>query len=309
MPLTRTLNLTRTLKLTTPLLRGDDVEEVQERLLELGFDEIGRADGIFGPNTAKALRRFQRARGLQVDGIVGENTWAALFEAPPPARPSGAPGPWVDLLPPLTVNHGIFGSVQWRLARDGIRIAEAAPEVTRGRPVTVRRVWGAFGPSISQWCGEFDVPVELVLATICTETGGNPEALRTEPGYVSDEATPHRISPGLMQTLISTAREALDDPGIDRGWLLVADNSIQAGTAYISQQRRKTDLDPPKVACAYNAGGVIRNDSPDNRWKMRQFPIGTSHHADRFVAWFNDAFRLFETLEEAPGNAFWRALR
>ncbi len=301
--------LTRTLKLTRPLLRGDDIEQVQERLLELGFDEAGRADGIFGSDTDTAVRLFQREQGLKVDGVVGENTWTALFEVQPPEAPSGTPGPWIDLLPPLTVNHGIFGSVEWRLAADGIRIEDSTPEGTRGRPLTARRVWNAFGDSISHWCGEFDVPVELILATICTETRGNPEALRIEPGYVSDETTPHRISPGIMQTLISTAREALDDPRIDRDWLLVADNSIQAGTAYIGQQRRKTELDPPKVACAYNAGSVIRNDGPGNRWKMRQFPIGTSHHADRFVAWFNDAFRVFETLEAPPGNAFWRALR
>ncbi len=301
--------LTRTLKLTRPLLHGDDVRQVQERLLELGYHQVGRADGIFGADTDRGLRLFQRDRRLGVDGIVGENTWAALFEAPDRQAPSGTPGAWIELLPPLTVNHGIFGSVEWRLAEDGIRIADAGPEVTGGPPLTVRRVWEDFGVSISRWCGAFDVPVELILATICTETGGKPEALRTEPGYVSDEATPDRVSPGIMQTLISTAREALDDRNIDRDWLLVADNSIQAGTAYISQQRRKTDLDPPKVACAYNAGSVIRNDGPGNRWKMRQFPIGTSHHADRFVAWFNDAFRYFETLDSPPGNGFWQALR
>ncbi len=301
--------LTRVLKLTSPLLRGEDVEQVQERLLELGFDEVGRADGIFGSDTDVAVRLFQRERRLEVDGVVGANTRAALFEASSTETPIGVPGPWIDLLPALSANHGIFGSVEWRLAEDGIRIEDAEPEVTGGRPVTVRRVWNAYGDSIARWCSDFDLPVELVLATICTETRGNPQALRIEPGYVSDQATPHRISPGIMQTLISTAREALDDPSIDRDWLLVADNSIRAGTAYISQQRRKTNLDPPKVACAYNAGSVIRNDGPDNRWKMRQFPIGTGHHADRFVAWFNDAFRVFETLDAPPGNAFWSALR
>lgn len=32
-------------------------------------------DGIFGNNTKAAVQRFQRPRGLQVDGIVGQNTW------------------------------------------------------------------------------------------------------------------------------------------------------------------------------------------------------------------------------------------
>src|SRR5881409_1490427 len=38
---------------------GDDVRQLQERLLELGYD-LGRPDGIFGPSTSTALARFQR---------------------------------------------------------------------------------------------------------------------------------------------------------------------------------------------------------------------------------------------------------
>lgn len=56
-----------------PMLRGDDVAEVQQRLGALGFD-AGRVDGIFGDRTADALRDFQRNAGLLVDGIVGGGT-------------------------------------------------------------------------------------------------------------------------------------------------------------------------------------------------------------------------------------------
>lgn len=60
-----------------PMLRGDDVAELQERLNALGFD-AGRADGIFGDETSAALIEFQRAAGLPADGICGSTTIAAL---------------------------------------------------------------------------------------------------------------------------------------------------------------------------------------------------------------------------------------
>jgi N-acetylmuramoyl-L-alanine amidase len=56
---------------------GDDVRQLQERLLEMGYD-VGRADGVYGAATAKALARFQREAGLAPDGSCGPNTMAAL---------------------------------------------------------------------------------------------------------------------------------------------------------------------------------------------------------------------------------------
>ncbi len=201
----------------------------------------------------------------------------------------------------LKIPHRRFpGSVSWSLTRSGLGIGGAPPDTTDGPPDTVRKVWALFGPAITLNSQAYGVPAELIVATICTESGGDEHALRLEPGYISDEATPRKVSPGLMQTLIATARDALHDPVIDRNWLLVGANSIKAGTAYIRDQANRTGYDPPVVACAYNAGSVVFNDGAANRWKMRQFPIGTSQHADRFVRWLNDAFRYFATLNPVP---------
>jgi N-acetylmuramoyl-L-alanine amidase len=62
----------------TPMLRGDDVAELQQRLCTLGFD-TGRVDGIFGDDTGRALGEFQRNAGQPVDGIVGGATLRELL--------------------------------------------------------------------------------------------------------------------------------------------------------------------------------------------------------------------------------------
>jgi N-acetylmuramoyl-L-alanine amidase len=62
----------------TPMQRGDDVADLQQRLCTLGFD-TGRVDGIFGDATARGLAEFQRNAGLPVDAIAGEATLRELL--------------------------------------------------------------------------------------------------------------------------------------------------------------------------------------------------------------------------------------
>lgn len=60
--------------------KGDAVKALQTDLNKIGYD-CGAADGIFGSKTEAAVRAFQSAKGLKVDGIVGEATRAALDAA------------------------------------------------------------------------------------------------------------------------------------------------------------------------------------------------------------------------------------
>lgn len=59
---------------------GPHVADVQRRLQRLRIEDLG-LDGSFGPRTERAVRQFQRLRGLPADGEVNDETWRALVEA------------------------------------------------------------------------------------------------------------------------------------------------------------------------------------------------------------------------------------
>jgi g-D-glutamyl-meso-diaminopimelate peptidase len=65
----------RTLRLG---MTGTDVMEIQAMLLKTGYNP-GAVDGIFGQETQDAVIRFQKANGLNPDGIIGPATYAAMM--------------------------------------------------------------------------------------------------------------------------------------------------------------------------------------------------------------------------------------
>ena len=80
-----------------PVLRngsnGGAVKELQAKLNAHGASPALSVDGGFGPLTEAAVRAFQTAKGLLVDGVVGSQTWAALDKAPQAVTPPPAPTP------------------------------------------------------------------------------------------------------------------------------------------------------------------------------------------------------------------------
>lgn len=80
--------------------KGTAVSQMQAALVKLGYKNVS-ADGIFGAYTENAVRQFQRANGLAVDGLAGSRTLTLLY-----AQASGttqAPAPTVTTAPVVTV--------------------------------------------------------------------------------------------------------------------------------------------------------------------------------------------------------------
>jgi hypothetical protein len=57
--------------------RGEEVKELQRLLTSRGFSTKG-IDGVFGSNTDRAVRNFQKSKNITADGMVGSTTKKAL---------------------------------------------------------------------------------------------------------------------------------------------------------------------------------------------------------------------------------------
>lgn len=69
--------------------RRAEVLVLESKLRQLGFF-TGNPDEIFDDTTEAAVIKFQRFTNIKVDGIVGPQTWAALF-TPPTYTTTGLP--------------------------------------------------------------------------------------------------------------------------------------------------------------------------------------------------------------------------
>lgn len=82
-PVTKTPTTSKTPKVTLPTLAlkpgdtGLQVKHLQQALAALGYSS-GKADGRFGPATKRALEKFQKAKKLTVDGVLGPKTLSTL---------------------------------------------------------------------------------------------------------------------------------------------------------------------------------------------------------------------------------------
>ena len=79
-------------------------------------------DGNFGSTTDALVREFQRSEGLTPDGIVGEQTWAALLdeEGPPPPPTEG----WIH-----DITATVFGSYEGEQSAYGGQLDDSEPFV------------------------------------------------------------------------------------------------------------------------------------------------------------------------------------
>jgi peptidoglycan hydrolase-like protein with peptidoglycan-binding domain len=107
---------------TSPEL-GDEVKVLQTILKQDGFSVDG--DGVFGPETESAVKRFQGEHGLADDGVVGPMTWSALTGTAPPdpaaVLPTTFPANNASLVAQLNEATKYKGSIDAVAAQTGLQ--------------------------------------------------------------------------------------------------------------------------------------------------------------------------------------------
>jgi hypothetical protein len=81
--------------------KGPEVERIQFKLKELGYYK-GPIDGDFGGGTERAVKDYQRSNGLTIDGKVGPETWANLFNGESIPKPEISQKPLAQRVLALT---------------------------------------------------------------------------------------------------------------------------------------------------------------------------------------------------------------
>jgi len=214
--------LTRLLHLRHPYMQGEDVQQAQQRLKDLGYAQVGLADGIFGPQTDSAARAFQWMNRLLVDGVVGPKTWSLLF--------STAALPALDVHP-IIVGETLLGS--W-IAGAWIDAATTASWLSGGERYQLFDLTGPLGtavggrpvPPSTPICPMYSVilrpaPADVPRLGVAGNWNAQPRPVQelstAEPTYRQAVADLLRAQ-GIHQPdvrLIKVARTDLEGDGVD----------------------------------------------------------------------------------------------
>lgn len=125
----------RMLFLRRPMMRGEDVSEIQSRLSSLGFD-VGKVDGIFGPKTEQAILDFQHNRGLAEDGKAGPEVVTEVHLVTRGEMKEGRQAvrerEWLRGLPPTVAGARVYLDAGCRDAHEASVAWEAASAAALG---------------------------------------------------------------------------------------------------------------------------------------------------------------------------------
>jgi len=244
---------------------GLDVSVLQFLLTKRGLYH-GAIDGYLGPQTAAALRRYQKRMRLLSDGVAGPRTRAALVlqnGVPVRSKPAVAVARTQDVYvvregDTLTAIGKRYGITVRKLASANkidpakpiiigakLKVPGGAPRATRSAlaatPSTVRA-------TLDAWSSRLGVPSRLVRALAWMESG-------FQPNIVSEAG-----AKGVLQTLPVT-REFVEDVLVGKRLPTTLDGDVQVGVLFLRHLLKQFDGNERLALAAWYQGeAAVRRD-------------------------------------------------
>jgi N-acetylmuramoyl-L-alanine amidase len=206
--------------------RGEAVRDVQHRLLGAGLRvDADELNGTFGSSTERAVREFQRRRGLVPDGVVGADTWSELVEAG------------------YRIGDRTLYLRSPAFRGDDVRELQ---RMLNALGFDAGKQDGIFGPRTAHAVREFQRNVGakvdgiVGLDTVRSLEGMRPTLDGPSRAVVREAETASHMGASLMTSVIAVdPGHGSADPGIEIGGLVEADVAVAVATALADELARR----------------------------------------------------------------------
>ena len=259
-------------------LVGYDVSVLQFQLARRGLLR-GGFDGRFGAATEKAVRKFQRRKGLAVDGVVGPVTMDALGDFGPPARRSSRPARtsgggrhvvragetltsiaarYGTSVPALAKNNGL-NPARWLVIGTRLKVPRVAASSTAS---VAAAAMGSFDvrAAIDRWSAHYGVDARLAKALAWMESGFQNHVVSPAGAF------------GVMQVTPATW-DFVETVLIGRSIPETADGNVRVGVAFLRHLLRTFGGDERRALAAYYQG-------PKSVQTLGILPVSRAYIAD-----------------------------
>jgi len=250
---------------------GPDVENLQLRLQDLGFDPKG-VDGNFGAGTKAAVIAFQSSKGLQADGAVGPATLAALQAA------TGGPENPAAVVEDVTGSAAASAAAPAPADAPGLNLAALTGKVPQGVIDQIPEAAKDFNITSNLRLAHFlaQCALESVNFTAVVENlnYSAPRLLQVFPKYFKNvdvnayAHNPQKIGSRVYANRMGNGDEASGD-GFKyrgRGYIqLTGKNNYQAFSGFIGQD---CVANPDLVATTYPLASAAFFFNSNNLWSI-----------------------------------------
>ena len=235
--------------------RGDCVRRIQWFLNKINNAGLS-IDGDFGNNTLSAVKNYQQANSLQVDGVVGPNTWASLEAKGVTGPPAASSAVSYASSGTITLSYNATSTVDWTSLTPASTLPSGTNITYQVRTSSDNVNWSGWSANIATASDSQYIQIQATLRT--TNTSTTPLLNTLTLGYNVNSTTPPPITSGTCSGVAMNNGQADID-------------SHAAGTTYCLSGTHNWKLIPKSGDKLIGNGTAVLDGQNTNTWAIYVF--------------------------------------